>query len=406
MRHTNNYSRSSRSFFCRERDILLFLSFILCAAILGISWLTRTWTVLPESSLDGGDPISPVRLKKNRVHFATSTSTSKSTSTGMNQTVRLANRKDHEHGVHVFSIRRGPLPCERNSPEAAPRGIYYIKVPKTNSTHWQDIAKRIAGKDGKKCFLFDQHAQVSDELHLQNREKHRSLLFTFLREPRDWNLARYFHHYVAAHKRIPNPMDMKRFVSHNGNEQSRYIRLTPWEDEEDSNKSQSQSRAVAIAKEILRDYDFIGLVEEPELSLVVFRLLFGLEARDILYVPSALAGTITYLRLNGTCVPTGPQFVYPDVDDFMHSDEWIRANEIDLALYKEIRKSLEATIDHVLGRDTFEAALAEHKRLMAAVVSKCLFSEIIDAPPMDIGTSILIATKWDVAMTVYRAVSH
>eukprot|EP00978_Attheya_sp_CCMP212_P047574 scaffold422114_cov114-Attheya_sp.AAC.1 len=59
---------------------------------------------------------------------------------------------------------------------------------------------------------------------------------------------------------------------------------------------------MAIAKDIiLRDYDFIGLVEEPvELSLVVFRLLFGLEARDILYVPSALAGTITYATFVST----------------------------------------------------------------------------------------------------------
>jgi hypothetical protein len=289
----------------------------------------------------------------------------------MNQTSHLANRTNLEDNVHVFLRRTGPLPCEPNSPEAAPRGIYFIKVPKTNSTYWQDVAKRIAAKDGKQCFLFDRHPR--EELHLDNRDKNRSLLFTFLREPRDWKVARYFHHYVAGRQTSPNPMDMKRYVSRNGNKQTAYISLTPWEKKEDD-PNQSQSSAVASAKEIVRDYDFIGLAEEPELSLVVFQLLFGLEARDILYVPSALAGSITYTTVKRTCVPTGPRFVYPDVKDFMHSDEWIRANAVDLALYEETRKSLEATIDHVLGRDTFEAALAEHKRLMAAVESKCLSS--------------------------------
>jgi hypothetical protein len=332
-----------RSLFCRERDRLIPLSFILCAAIIvGLSWFTITWIAFPEYSLDGrGDSMSPVRLEPNHVPFATS----------MNQTSHLANRTNLEDNVHVFSRRAGPLPCELNSPEAAPRVIYF---PKTNSTSWQDVAKRIAAKDGKQCFLFDRHPR--EELQLK--------------------VARYFHYYVAGRQTSPNPIDMKRYVSRNGNKQTAYISLTlltPSEEKEDD-PNHSQSRAVASAKEIVRDYDFIGLAEKPELSLVVFRLLFGLEARDILYVPSALAGSITYTTVKRTCVPTGPRFVYPDVKDFMHSDEWIRANAVDLALYEETRKSLEATIDHVLGRDTFEAALAEHKRLMAAVESKCLSS--------------------------------
>jgi hypothetical protein len=144
----------------------------------------------------------------------------------------------------------------------------------------------------------------------------------------------------------------------NINEQAKYIA------QQDFRYYEDMSNPVAAAKEIVGSYDFIGLVEESAKSLVLMQLLLGLDKFDILYHRSPLAGTITYFKDdNDRCGRVMNESPPQTVDEYLDSTDWYRDNAVEVEIYREVRKTIEATIDRI-GRDRFDEALCEHKALM------------------------------------------
>eukprot|EP00567_Pseudictyota_dubia_P005262 CAMPEP_0197463116 /NCGR_PEP_ID=MMETSP1175-20131217/60962_1 /TAXON_ID=1003142 /ORGANISM="Triceratium dubium, Strain CCMP147" /LENGTH=458 /DNA_ID=CAMNT_0042998795 /DNA_START=100 /DNA_END=1477 /DNA_ORIENTATION=+ len=268
-------------------------------------------------------------------------------------------------------FRPKPLPCTSRSSINAhhPQGIYYVKVQKTNSTHWRDVALESAlhkGTElGQSCYIDATHMDVEGS-NLRRRDRDRSLLFTFIRDVKEWKVAKYYHELAKVQDAQPSVNGMSTYVMKRDNGQSKYIRTLSSFD--DYGVKYGAYTARDIARAILTEYDFVGVVEDPERSLVCYRLLFGLPAKSILYNPSPLAGTISFRSGDkSSCQRVLPNEIYPEVRNIMAGSQWKEENAVDMALYEEAKRSLDATIDLVIGRDTFETALAEHRELMSKV---------------------------------------
>ena len=110
---------------------------------------------------------------------------------------------------------------------------------------------------------------------------------------------------------------------------------------------------------VLKDYDFIG---------VIMQLLFNLNIEDILYISSNVGGGYDNKlcdRQTGKekCFKMHSSFVSPKLKQHFESDEWYAWNLGDFMLYDAAKQSLDLTIEHTIGRDTFEYHLERFLKL-------------------------------------------
>ena len=75
-------------------------------------------------------------------------------------------------------------------------------------------------------------------------------------------------------------------------------------------------------------------------------------------------------RFHGHCVYIVPSIVTPGMATYFSSDEWQPVIQYDRLLHHAVNRSLDMTID-ALGRSTFDRALAQYRRLQAAVHEAC-----------------------------------
>ena len=124
------------------------------------------------------------------------------------------------------------------------------------------------------------------------------------------------------------------------------------------------------ANNIIRDYDFIGITERMDESLVVLQMLLDLETADILYLTAKGHGRFDDGGNNSTCTYVVPSFVSPGMNDYFESREWTDRIVGDTHLYKAASISLDMTIDK-LGRKAFGKQLAAFKEAKKIVDEKC-----------------------------------
>jgi hypothetical protein len=118
---------------------------------------------------------------------------------------------------------------------------------------------------------------------------------------------------------------------------------------------------------ILQKYHFIGVVERIEESLVVFKILMGLEWGDILFLPSN-----DIFAINGT---TNCVFLIPMLQRvfFLNSKDWKIRVKGDEELYQAAVRSLDITIDH-LGRSMVETQVLHFQEVLQRAQHKCFGS--------------------------------
>lgn len=253
------------------------------------------------------------------------------------------------------------FPCYKSESSSDPiRGVYYVKIPKTDSAYWKAVGVRTIFRmetsvfDNKECSFLGGH-NTAFSLNLKDRVPDQTFAYTFIRNPKDFAVRRfYFRKSVAGGSTHADAfLDYLR-KDINTNEQAKYI----------VQEKLDVSDPVAAAKQIVASYDFIGLVEESAKSLVLMQLLLGLTKFDILYYKSDLAGSITYFHDdNGRCGKVINESTPQKVEEYIDSKDWYRDNAIEVELYKEVQKTIEASIDQI-GREKFDETLCEHKSLI------------------------------------------
>lgn len=195
-----------------------------------------------------------------------------------------------------------------------------------------------------------------------------------LGEPTSQYISEFFHFRVGRRRVKPTLDKFKIYLNKQYNKtnppQVNYIsHRLPLTSYDISTKSSKKE----LVQEIINEYNFIGIFDRLDESLVALQLLLGLNAGDILYVSSKVSGGYDDGAAGHKCVkiPSSAN-LSQDIKSYISSDE--NFNEmlsIPKLLYKAANKSLDLTIQNIIGQEKFNKALDEHRYLMSLVNEKC-----------------------------------
>jgi len=163
--------------------------------------------------------------------------------------------------------------------------------------------------------------------------------------------------------KYPTLSDFKKYVDHSYRKQLDFIQI--------KNYNENMNRTVMF-QEILNNYDFLGIVERFDESLVALRLLLGLDAGDILYVSAKKSGG--YHHQYGRCfkIPKSKTNYWNTAkkEKYFTSYNWTNKITPLNEFYDAVNKSLDLTIQRI-GRDKFGKALKEHLDLISLADKVC-----------------------------------
>jgi hypothetical protein len=260
------------------------------------------------------------------------------------------------------------------------RGILLAKTFKTASTtaaavstHMAERAARRKNLTSLRCKHFVHHKFSRG--NLPKLRKDPSVLWTSVREPGSRGLSAYYFYRVGRKEVNATDTTTIKFLNNIKNHQFIQLRTqrtysadggSQTRDQilEDSN----QMYARILREEIMPLYDFIAVTERMEESLVVLKLLWGLEHGDII-VSAAKAGEWSYNWYpKGTCFKIPKSQRTDAVMNYMKTD--FRKENGDFLLHAIANRSLEMTIES-LGRDRFNQELQKHRQLKAFTMKHC-----------------------------------
>ena len=270
--------------------------------------------------------------------------------------------------------------CVEDDDSEDTNGILLAKTFKTASTtaaavsiHLAERVARRRGLKSRRC----KH-QVHHKFSRRNLPKTRqspSVLWTSVREPGSRALSAYYFYRVGRKEVEPTDEKTIKFLNSVKNHQFVQLRTqrgyasdggyaTDHQIHEDSD----QLYARILREEIIPLYDFVAVTERMDESLVVLKMLWGLDTGDII-VSAAKAGEWSYnWNPKGTCFKIARTHQTDGVLDYIKTD--FRSANGDFLLHAVANRSLDMTID-ALGRDDFDREFAQYKALKTATTSIC-----------------------------------
>eukprot|EP00924_Labyrinthula_sp_SR-Ha-C_P012675 snap_masked-scaffold_10-processed-gene-13.38-mRNA-1 protein AED:1.00 eAED:1.00 QI:0/0/0/0/1/1/2/0/420 len=266
--------------------------------------------------------------------------------------------------------------------------LIYVKIPKCASSTVGGITRRIAdqNENERRFYGVRSHANKTEVLAnpercrvLANHQPHpnvlpqvleknlrrNTFLFTFVRNPEERILSQLFHFGLArtgkefsdrtAIKYIENMFRPEYII--------RYMSLI------DCRRrfwfQKYEEKRVSCLEKTLMGYDFIGLVERFDESLVVLKILLDLNFGDILYVSKAKKSGFD---------DKGVQFIPKETTESFDSYMRRKINNLgefmDEILYFLVEYKLWVTIQHI-GDDTFSKELIKFRQIRTAAEKFC-----------------------------------
>jgi len=139
------------------------------------------------------------------------------------------------------------------------------------------------------------------------------------------------------------------------------------------------SRLLNAVSKSFQKYDFIGLVERFDESLVVMQLLLGLETSDILYFAANRKEEWQRAKVGRRRFGCRKSFDWqvdlvtqPLIGSYLaKSERWYSQNYGDFLFYQAANQSLDQTISRI-GPDLFESELKKFSALMERAHEKCI----------------------------------
>lgn len=181
-------------------------------------------------------------------------------------------------------------------------------------------------------------------------------MWTIVRDPAKRSLSSFFFFHVSHRFKKPTNEAIIKYLENQKNFQVKAL--------------QRGSLRNYNLEEIIEEMDFIAVAERMDESLVVFRLLFGLEPSDMIVFSSKKAGTYDLGRVKSKkCDKLIPSFVTPQVEEYISTAHQMKNR--DYILYAAANASLDRTIDS-LGRKRVEEEVELHRSLQAKAEKFCL----------------------------------
>ena len=282
-------------------------------------------------------------------------------------------------------------------------GIIYNKLPKTASSTISGIAIRLAKKcmgiksknelssgmqSNKTSFHFKEHTNQKIELRrcIQERDVYQSFLFSSIRDPASRSMSRVFFDIVTRRGKNATDENVLKYLKTNhdfqfgiksngkGGFQLRYMTLYPTEvnsawEMNGTKKVLNQKWIIKTVSRVMKDYDFIILVERLDECLVLIQLMLGMDTNDILYLPSKASGGYTFYY--GKCRKIVKSYQSPSVAEYLSSKEWYTDAFGDYLLIEALNQSIDRTIDEVIGRRRFEDAFKKFQTMNKIANQQC-----------------------------------
>jgi len=262
-----------------------------------------------------------------------------------------------------------PFPCV-SATAPSTEGIFYIKIPKTASSTLAGITQRLSMREASRrrrrqdieenvtyCKTYEPfiHASAMD-YQILKRDKSKSFVWTVIRHPAN----RAVSHYGMSMKlgELENNDETfilkMKFSSNYGDDfQLHYLIL-----ERLQKGTKNEAYYNQVIQNILDEYNFIGIYERLDESLVVLSMIMGMGISDVLQEYRSIKNT----RCDS--LQTDPSWLSSGMREYLDTDEFHKKNEGDLILYDAVNKTLDATIDK-LGRQKVNENLLKYKRLLS-----------------------------------------
>lgn len=268
------------------------------------------------------------------------------------------------------------LPHVLRSP--AKEGILFVRNMKTASSTLAGVAIRIARSmarrqsnnnvKGAMCKVRFDHTPAF-QLQYGQRNKSKSFLWSFVRDPTNRAVSEFFHFGVSRLKMEPSDANFIKYMI----EMRKYTRnyflldmtMKPFQPKRDANFT-----VMKAVESIMKEYDFIGSVERMDESLVAMKMILGLPLNDILYLSAKRNGGWDEGAYEKKCVYIVPSFVSSGMKRFFNSKQWREHTAGDRLLVQAVNISLDMTIDK-LGRNEFEAELKQYRKAQVQAQEIC-----------------------------------
>lgn len=276
-----------------------------------------------------------------------------------------------------------PLPCppqwQIKSSEVKHRGFLFLRPFKSASSTLQSINFRIARNEAKRqgkhspfCSVSAGHGPLPYPAAdtFGDRHPEASVLWSVIRDPTARAISHFFYDGVRHGWYEPNAEDLTEDLFNDefpNRPNNYYIRALSLD------YFHHHSDPIDFANQILHDYNFIGVAERLDESMVAFQMLLNIPLGDILHLDSKVSGGYKFSDEKCTLLPQ--TFITPDMQQVLDSPEWHESIKHDVLLHEAVNRSLDLTIDR-LGRKEFEKNLLLYKKAMQEVKNRCL-SQVI-----------------------------
>ena len=254
------------------------------------------------------------------------------------------------------------------------RGLLMIRNMKTGSSTLGGVAIRIARAMKRKtkpqlpaemCKVRWDHTPAF-QLKFGERIYDESFLFSFVREPTKRAMSEFFHFGVSRFKLEPSYENFKQYFRERVFLSNYFL----WDMSLNGFNNEVKNKT-KVVQEIMEGYDFIGVTERMDESLVVLKMLLGLDLNDVLYLAASKGnGGFDDGAYQGKCHYIVPKYTSPGVEKWLASDEWKARVDGDEQLFKAANRSLELTIEK-LGRENVYRELEEFQQLKQLAMDKC-----------------------------------
>ncbi len=267
--------------------------------------------------------------------------------------------------------------------------ITFIKIHKCASTTVKYALSRLIRNRGG-CETSYDHT-FAYTMNLSDRDKvKKSYLVTFVRDPTTRAISDFFYHGVTKGGKEPSLENFKkinqRLRQHKlrglGGFQLSYVSIEHKHPEyffwnESSPKLvQHPSLLLSSIQNVIKEYDFIGVAERVDESLVVLSFLLDVKVEELATISRRVSGQFIDLSKEKKCVKIAKPNMTKDMTDYVESEEWRASTAGDRILHKVAIERLDYTIDHLIGRQLFEQRLKDFKVVVDSLKSCRKFCSI------------------------------
>lgn len=247
-------------------------------------------------------------------------------------------------------------------------GIMYTKNPKAASSTGAGITLQIAHNVAQRL-NYSYTVCTSNWSHpfahwkgFAYRNPSKSFLWTNIRHPKSKCISEYTH-FIMSRQNSTKLDGLPRFCQDTKSSQIKYLHTS----KKRINLRHIQAAKDSLTRYVLGSYDFIAIVERQEESLIVLKLLLGLEHSDILVLSAKQSNQHHWEQLGDSCQPV--------IKSNGTLSKQLLANSstlgnYDYLLYAAVNRSLDLTIDS-LGRERVHREVQIHRQLQRLANRHC-----------------------------------